>query len=196
MGDELSGVKVRRKKLTDYKPNPRNHNTGSERGAEMIEHSFNTYGAGRSLLADANGTLIAGNQSQQGALEAGIENVIEIETTGDTVVVVKRVDLDLERDVKAAELGYIDNRANQVSLHYDVAQIVADVERGVDLSEMFTPSELGDVLGTIDVPELDGKPQEVQEAYMVLVTCSTEAEQKRVLERLTKEGLTCKALIS
>jgi len=194
MGED--SVKVQRKKLTDYRPNPRNHNTGTERGSEMIERSFKKYGAGRSLVADKHGVLIAGNQSQEGALEAGIENVIEIETTGDTVVVVKRVDLDLERDVKAAELGYIDNRANQVSLHYDVAQIVADVERGVDLSEMFSPSELGDLLGKVEVPELDGTPQEVQEAFMVLVTCATEAEQKRVLERLTKEGLTCKALIS
>lgn len=144
MGDD--SVRVRRKKLADYKANPRNHNTGTERGSEMIERSFERYGAGRSLLADADDVLIAGNQSQEGALEAGITDVIEVETTGNEIVVVKRVDLRLERDTKATELAYIDNRANQVSLHYDVAQVVADIERGVDMSMMFTPDELAGML--------------------------------------------------
>jgi hypothetical protein len=40
--------RIRRRKITDYQPNPHNHNTGTERGAGMIEDSFRTYGAGRS----------------------------------------------------------------------------------------------------------------------------------------------------
>jgi len=49
---------VTHRKLTDYVPNPKNSNTGSERGQGMIEHSFRKYGAGRSLLVDKNGKQI------------------------------------------------------------------------------------------------------------------------------------------
>jgi site-specific DNA-methyltransferase (adenine-specific) len=136
--------RIRRRKITDYQPNPHNHNTGTERGAGMIEDSFRTYGAGRSLLADRDGYLIAGNQSQEGALNAGIQDVIEVETDGKQLVVVRRTDLDLDdpESTRAIELAYMDNRASEVSFNLDVGQIAADIEGGVDLSRMYSPDEL------------------------------------------------------
>ena len=78
------------KKLSDYVPNPDNHNTGTERGGQMLENSLNRYGAGRSLLSDKEGVLIAGNQTLQAAIDAGITDVVEVESDGSTLVVVKR----------------------------------------------------------------------------------------------------------
>jgi hypothetical protein len=138
----MSEPKVTRRKLSDYQPNPNNHNLGSERGLQMIEASFNQYGAGRSLLADKNGVLIAGNQSQAGALEAGFEDVIEVETDGKSVVVVKRRDLDLSTDKQAVALSYMDNRAHEVSFQLDPIALQADAQAGVDFSAMFTTKEL------------------------------------------------------
>ena len=140
---------IHKRKITDYQPNPRNHNRGTERGSGVIEHSFRQYGAGRSLLADKNGVLIAGNQSQQGALNAGIEDVIEVETDGHTVVVVKRTDLDLSKDKRAVELAYADNRTNELSLDYDVDTMLKDIEAGVDLSRLWSSDELDGLLQSV-----------------------------------------------
>lgn len=142
-------AKLVKRKITDYLPNPLNHNLGSERGSGMIEQSFRTYGAGRSLLVDKNGVLIAGNQSQQGALNAGIEDVIEVETDGKTLVVVKRNDLDLTTDARAVELGYMDNRTNEVSYTLDTDQLAADIASGADFSLMYSHKELDALIGGI-----------------------------------------------
>ena len=54
MADE---IKVRRRKLSEYRPDPSNANAGSERGQFMIESSIEKVGVGRSLVADANDLL-------------------------------------------------------------------------------------------------------------------------------------------
>jgi hypothetical protein len=148
---------IKRRKVTDYQPNPNNHNVGSERGSGMLEQSFRDYGAGRSLLVDKHGVIIAGNQSQQGALNAGIDKVIEIETDGSELVVVRRKDLDLTTDSAAVQLGYMDNRASDVSFTLDVDQLAADIQAGVDLSTMYTAAEIAALLesSTIGLPDFD-----------------------------------------
>ena len=153
-----SDKSVKRRKLTDYVPNPKNSNTGSERGQGMIEDSFRKYGAGRSLLVDKNGKIIAGNHSQEGAVGIGLEDVIEVETDGTQVVVVKRRDLDLDDpdDMRAVELSYIDNRASEVSLNWDASQIVADVNAGVDLSHMFSEMEMATLIAQQVVADATG----------------------------------------
>lgn len=128
MGKGDAPVRVTRRKLADYRKDAHNANTGSPRGARMLAESFRDLGAGRSLLADRDGVLIAGNHAVDGAAAAGIEDVIEIETDGSTVVVVKRVDLDLNgaADQRARRLALTDNRAGEVNLAWDVAQLSAD----------------------------------------------------------------------
>ena len=53
-------------KVDDLITDNRNANSGTIRGRAMVEESFARYGAGRSVLADKNGRLIAGNTSKQG----------------------------------------------------------------------------------------------------------------------------------
>ncbi len=60
-----------------------NFNKGNEQGQELMERSFKELGAGRSILLDRNGNIIAGNKSQKAAIAAGIKRVRVIETTGD-----------------------------------------------------------------------------------------------------------------
>lgn len=152
----MAQVKVTRRKLTDYRPDPANANRGSARGRDVIEQSFTNNGAGRSLLADTNGTLIAGNQAMKGARAAGIEDVIEVETDGRAVVVVKRTDLNLDDadDQRARMLAYADNRAGELSLTWDPEQVLKDVDAGVDLSAMFRADELDDLLADHSADQL------------------------------------------
>jgi hypothetical protein len=46
--------------LKDLMPDQHNANRGNERGKGMIQNSIRVYGAGRSVLCDRNGKLIAG----------------------------------------------------------------------------------------------------------------------------------------
>ena len=82
--------------IRDIIPDDHNFNKGTEKGREMIEKSFRELGAGRSILLDRNGNIIAGNKSQQAAIAAGIKRVRVIETTGDELVAVKHTDVDID----------------------------------------------------------------------------------------------------
>lgn len=140
--------RIRKAKLTEFMPDPENANEGTERGTAFIEDSVQKYGAGRSLLADKRGTLIAGNKTQQALVDAGFEDVIVVTTQGDTPVIVQREDLDLEDDPehRARLLAYSDNRASALSLQWDAARILLDKEKGVPIERMWTPDELNDLL--------------------------------------------------
>lgn len=48
-------------KISDLVPDANNYNKGTEFGAGLIEKSIRNLGAGRSILLDKNGKVIAGN---------------------------------------------------------------------------------------------------------------------------------------
>lgn len=135
--------KVTRRKITDYLPDSRNANAGTERGLQMLENSLNKVGAGRSLVVDAHDKIPAGNKTLEAAMNAGIEDVIEIETDGKALIVHKRSDWDLDDPKGAArEYAYLDNRVSEVGLAWDASVIAADVEAGIDFGGIFTEGEL------------------------------------------------------
>ena len=96
-----------------------NFNKGTEQGQELMERSFKEMGAGRSILIDRNGNIIAGNKSQKAAIAAGIKKVRIIETTGDELVAVKRTDVDID-SAEGRKMAYLDNLTTQVNLTWDV----------------------------------------------------------------------------
>lgn len=59
-----------------------NLNKGTAEGRRLMERSFKELGAGRSILVDKDGRIIAGNKSQKAAMAAGIRKVRVIETEG------------------------------------------------------------------------------------------------------------------
>lgn len=122
--------KITRRKLADYREDPRNANTGTPRGLGVIEDSLNYSGVGRSLVADKHGVLIAGNKTSDAAASAGIEDVIEIETDGHALIVHKRRDLDLSKDARAKALALADNRSSELSLTWDdstLAELLSEI---------------------------------------------------------------------
>jgi hypothetical protein len=169
-------VKVTRKRLSDYKPDPLNANAGSERGYRFIDDSITQDGVGRSGLVDKNGVVIAGNQTMEVLAANGIEDVIEVETTGKEWVVVKRTDTDLGDDDPnntARRMAYRDNRATEVSLNWKPERLQADKEAGVEVVEkLWTPVEL-DEMGVEseeppDAPEAQiDRAAELQEKWQV-----------------------------
>ena len=127
---------------------PANANKGTDKGRAVVAQSLLECGAGRSILADKDGTVIAGNKTLEAARKLGLP-VRVIESTGEELVVVRRTDLDLGADEKARRLAYLDNRAGQLGLDWDTEQMLEDLRQGVDLSGIFEDEEIKRLLDSL-----------------------------------------------
>lgn len=139
----MSEEQVKRAKVASLTPDNRNANRGTQRGRGLLEKSLRNYGAGRSILLDRNGRIIAGNKTTEVAADIGLEDVLIIPTDGTKLVAVQRTDLDLDSK-EGRMLAYADNQVGAVDLDFDPSQIEVDVMAGLPLEEFFTPEELGD----------------------------------------------------
>jgi site-specific DNA-methyltransferase (adenine-specific)/site-specific DNA-methyltransferase (cytosine-N4-specific) len=146
----MASFAVANKKLHDLKPDTKNANKGTERGQQMIEASLRSYGAGRSILIDKNGRIIAGNKTAENFGSIGLEDVLVVQTDGTKLVAVQRMDLDLN-DKAAQELAIADNRAGQVSLDWDIDVLK---ELDVDLAKFWSEDELAVLLADKEPAEL------------------------------------------
>ena len=124
-----------------------NFNKGTDEGGKLMERSFKEMGAGRSVLIDKHGKIIAGNKSQKAAIAAGIKRVRVIETTGDELIAVKRTDVELESE-QGRKMALLDNLTTQVNLAWDEAElqtITGEIE-GFDVGDFgFDPKDVKDV---------------------------------------------------
>jgi DNA modification methylase len=111
------------------KPDTQNANEGTQRGLGLLDKSIRKLGAGRSILADKNGNIIAGNKTLDRAADIDMPVRI-VHTNGDELVVVQRDDLDLysETDKRARQLAYADNKIAEVDLAWKPDQITVDFE--------------------------------------------------------------------
>lgn len=132
-------------------PDDKNINLGSLEGKEMIERSFEKFGAGRSILVDKNNRVISGNKSLESFINTDNKKVIVVETTGDTLVAVKRTDIDLDTK-EGRELAIADNQTQKINYVAD-AEVVEMLtnEHGID------PNEWG-----FDIDE-EGQPKRIVE---------------------------------
>jgi hypothetical protein len=128
-------------KLSTLIPDGKNANLGSPRGNQMIEDSLRQYGAGRSILLDKHGNIVAGNKTVENAAAIGMDDVIVVQSDGTKLVAVQRTDLDLA-DPHTRQLAIADNRSSQVSLDWDTETLKGLVDDGVDLAPFWTADEL------------------------------------------------------
>ena len=141
-----------------------NFNKGTEAGQQLMERSFKEMGAGRSVLIDKHGKIIAGNKSQKAAIAAGIKRVRVIETTGDELIAVKRTDVELESE-QGRKMALLDNLTTQVNLAWDETElqtITGEIE-GFDVGDYgFDVGDLavGDPTEADKVKEDDFDPDE------------------------------------
>jgi hypothetical protein len=113
--------------LQDLVFDEKNINKGSEYGTQLLEKSLKELGAGRSVLADRNGVLIAGNKTVKKCEELGINKVKVVEITGDELVVVQRLDLDINSP-EGAKMKILDNTVSKHNYVEDleVAEVVCE----------------------------------------------------------------------
>ncbi len=138
-------------RLSDLTPDSMNANRGTQRGTGMLERSLAKYGAGRSILTNKNGKILAGNKTAEQAAVLGLE-IETVHTVGDKLVVVVRDDLE-DDDPRANELAIADNRVSELNLDWEPEILQALSEDGVDLAAFWRDDELAEVLRI--VPEFD-----------------------------------------
>ena len=144
----MTKPKIKRiSKLEDLTLDASNANKGTERGAIQLDESLTRYGAGRSVLVDRRGVVIAGNKTVQEAVNKGFPARV-VHTDGKELIVVQRTDLDLDNDKggRARQLAYADNRVAEVDLEWDIERMTADLDAGVDLGAFWREDELKEML--------------------------------------------------
>lgn len=189
--------------LADLTPDSDNANLGTERGRAALEHSLRTYGAGRSVLADRDGRLIAGNKTIEVAAELGIP-IRTIQTDGNELIVVQRTDLTLAEAGPARELAWFDNRVGQLDLSWSPDAIhQAALTHGGALSPIFTEDEMAAIIAgplhdaakTNPLPTPgDAATSSTDSSFGVIIECDDEATQLQLLAQMMAAGYRCRAL--
>ncbi|ODS55799.1 MAG: hypothetical protein ABS36_09435 [Acidobacteria bacterium SCN 69-37] len=143
--------------LRDLTSDPENRREHNARNVGMIADSLQHVGAARSIVIDEDGVVLAGNATVEAAAEAGIEQVRIVEASGHELIAVRRRGLSPEQ--KRA-LALADNRAAELAT-WNLDQLKADAEAGLDLASFFAPAELADLLGS-DAPVPRFEPVEAE----------------------------------
>lgn len=104
--------------IKDLKFDDKNFNRHTQYGMSLLEKSLRENGAGRSILLDKDGNIIAGNGVIEAAGQIGLEKVKIVETTGDEIVAVKRTDISLNSH-KGREMALADNATAKADIEWD-----------------------------------------------------------------------------
>jgi hypothetical protein len=131
----------------ELKHDPRNARKHDQRNMEAIAASLRDLRAGRSILAAADGTVLAGNGTLKEAQAQGIP-VELVHTQGERLVVVVRDDLDPDSE-KARALALADNRTSDLS-DWDFAGLADELSTlTMEAQAMagFTPDEISSMFG-------------------------------------------------
>lgn len=111
--------------MTNIKFDAHNYRTHDEKNLKLIKKSLKELGAGRSIVIDSEGEIIAGNATYKQAQELGLP-VKVIESDGKSLIVVKRTDLKTQ-DKKRKKLALADNSTSD-KVSYDFDHIAADFD--------------------------------------------------------------------
>jgi hypothetical protein len=175
---------------SDLAQDRRNANGSNIRGEAATAESLARYGAGRSILVDKNGKVIAGN-----TVERNWTGEIEvIESDGSKLIVVQRTDLDLDTDKAARELAHADNRTNQLGYTPNVDLITSDMTAGCDLSFLWRNDELDALKGMTfeaggdnsPLPNFEKVPR--NSGYEITVVLNNEEEMQKARREIQDLG--------
>ena len=145
------------KTLADLTPDGENFNKHTEFGTKLLEDSLRKFGAGRSILVDKDGNIIAGNGVVETAAGIGMDDVVVVQTDGTKLVVVQRIDLELDSK-EGRELALADNMTALKGIDIDLDKVMEslgdDLAKawGLELRQIHIPNT-----GEIDLSDTSDK---------------------------------------
>lgn len=145
--------------ISQLKFDKRNPRKRTQRNLKIITDSLQEVGAARSIVIDEDDSILAGNGVVEAATLAGIEKVIEVEADGETIIAVRRRGLT---EAQRQKLKYYDNRSAMLA-DWDIEVILADMESGLDLSQLWQGDELAALLEEAGTELLVPDPQPQKE---------------------------------
>jgi len=152
--------------IRDLKPDKRNPRKHPPRNLEMIRRSLSEVGAARSIVVDEEDNVLVGHGVIEAAAQAGIERVRVVEADGNEIVAVRRTGLTEEQKRKVA---YYDNRSAELA-EWLPEQVKLDVDAGLDLSGIFTETELSLVEQDNTLPSFKEYDESVEDE-VEYITC-------------------------
>lgn len=176
-------AKIIEQSIDSLIPDNKNFNKGTEFGDHLMDESLRKFGLGRSILLDKNDRIIAGNKTAEKAAELGFENVLVVETDGNTLVAVKRKDVDLD-SAKGREFALADNATSKANLCFDTDLIMQEAEK-FD----FDPEEWG---VPMEQPE-DEQPEDGKKeiSTKLIVECGDVSKLSLLFSELQDRGFKC-----
>jgi ParB-like chromosome segregation protein Spo0J len=154
--------------LSALTPDPCNARAHSERNLNLIATSLHEVGAARSIVVDEDGVILAGNATVTAAQQAGIDRVRIVDADGSELIAVRRTNLSPEQKRR---LALLDNRTAELAT-WD-SSVLASLAEDTDLSDLWEPDELAELLGEapeVCFPEFDETAEE-QVAYVECPSC-------------------------
>ena len=166
------------KTIADLTPDGDNFNKHTEFGQKLLEDSLRKFGAGRSVLVDRNGNIIAGNSTTETAAAIGMEDVEVVKTDGKKLVVVQRTDLSLDSP-EGRELALADNMTALKGIDMDLDKVRETL--GDDLANAW-----GMEMKPLELPDDEEIRRKEQEFQQRMAAGEDLSEDEEYLEFLDK----------
>lgn len=153
--------KIEKGSLQDLQPDPDNPNSGTPEGRGVLETSLRDCAIGRGIVTDKNKRIIGGNKTKE-ALEEQDVDVVFVHSTGNTMVVTVRDDLDLGADPntpeyqRARQLSIADNWAGFKGVRLSMGAIQRFVKQGVPVGRYIDSLDLSRLNARLQAPEGKG----------------------------------------
>jgi len=139
---------------------PNNARKHSAENIKAIEKSLKQFGAARSLFVDKDGVVRAGNGTLEAAKKAGFKDVKIVDTDANTLVAVRRKDLDA---TEAMSYAIADNKSAELA-EWDETVLAEAIEQLVNNSDLesieamgFSETELKKIIEHTNVPDDVGR---------------------------------------
>lgn len=105
-------------------------NRGTNRGNSLLKESLRRLGCTKGLVVDKDNNVLCGNKTVSTFQELGKTKVRVIETTGDELIVVKRVDVEASSTM-GMELSLVDNLISSKNLDWDTNYILEKAQEKI-----------------------------------------------------------------
>jgi ParB-like chromosome segregation protein Spo0J len=166
---------------------PANARLHGEKNLETIKSSLAQFGQRKPIVVQKDGMIVrAGNGTVRAARALGWTEIAAVIVDDDNAT--------------AAQYAIADNRAAELAAWDD--EVLASLLQGMDEQSRqaigFDEDDLAALLKSLTPQEPTGDPDQMLGAiqYSVVVDVHGEKAQADLLERLEKEGYTCRALMS